>query len=182
MRVSVPVLTALAIAFILLAATPAPAKAQGPGGLYGDTLVVATTAVLDPDPLNVSPVNAVLHPLVYDSLGVPSASTLVPEPWLATSWDVNLTASSVTFHLRANAKFADASALTADAVVASYQRYSSAGIVTGFSVSAPDVTTAVFTFTRGGGDFLGKWVTLPVARWIASYRASAGKRRASACE
>src|SRR3989454_798801 len=162
-RVSVPVLTALAIAFILLAATPAPAKAQGPGGLYGDTLVVATTAVLDPDPLNVSPVNAVLHPLVYDSLGVPSASTLVPEPWLATSWDVNLTASSVTFHLRANAKFADASALTADAVVASYQRYSSAGVITGFSVSAPDLTTAVFTFSRGGGDFLGKWVTLPIA-------------------
>ena len=162
-RVGVPVLTALAITFILLALAPAPARAQGPGGLYGDTLVVATTSVLDPNPLNVSPENAVLHSLMYDSLAAPSRSTLVPEPWLATSWDVNLTASSVTFHLRGNAKFADASALTADAVVASYQRYSSAGIVTGFSVSAPDETTAVFTFTRGGGDFLAKWITLPIA-------------------
>ena len=42
-RVSVPVLTALAMAFILLAMAPVPARAQGPGGLYGDTLVVATT-------------------------------------------------------------------------------------------------------------------------------------------
>src|SRR5207245_3910468 len=78
MRVSVPVLTALAMAFILLAMAPVPARAQGPGGLYGDTLVVATTAVLDSDPLNVSPENGVLHSLVYDSLAVPSASTLVP--------------------------------------------------------------------------------------------------------
>jgi peptide/nickel transport system substrate-binding protein len=162
-RVRLPLLTALAAAVLLLALAPAPAAAQGPGGLYGDTLVVATTSVLDPNPLNRSPANAVLHSLVYDSLAVPSAATLVPGPWLASSWDVNLTAGSVTFHIQSNARFADGSALTADAVVASYQRYVIAGVVTGFSVSAPDATTAVFSFTRGGGDFLGKWVTLPIA-------------------
>jgi len=162
-RVRLPWLTALAAAVLLLALAPAPAAAQGPGGLYGDTLVVATTSVLDPDPMNTNPANRVLHSLAYDSLAVPSATTLVPGPWLASSWDVNLTAGSVTFHIRPNARFADGSALTADAVVASYQRYATAGIVTGFSVSAPDSTTAVFLFTRGGGDFLGKWVSLPIA-------------------
>ena len=162
-RVRLSLLTALAAVVLLLSIAPAPARAQGPGGLYGDTLVIATTSALDPNPLNTSPENAVLHALVYDSLAVPSAATLVPAPWLATGWDVNRTAGSVTFHLRANAKFADGSALTADAVVASYQRYVTAGIVSGLSVSAPDPTTAVFTFTRGGGDFMGKWVTLPIA-------------------
>ena len=162
-RVRLSLLTALAAVVLLLSIAPAPARAQGPGGLYGDTLVIATTSALDPNPLNTSPENAVLHALVYDSLAVPSAATLVPAPWLATGWDVNRTAGSVTFHLRANAKFADGSALTADAVVASYQRYVTAGIVSGLSVSAPDPTTAVFTFIRGGGDFMGKWVALPIA-------------------
>ncbi|GEM_PF-3332598 len=169
-----PLLTALAAAVLLLSVAPSPAIAQGPGGLYGDTAVVATTSVLDPNPLNRSAANAVLHSLVYDSLGVPSATTLLPGPWLASSWDVNLTARSVTFHIRGNAKFADGSALTADAVVASYQRYSTALIVTGFFVSAPNAATAVFSFTSGGGDFLGKWVTLPIA-----YTGSTGPAKAS---
>src|SRR5438034_3676834 len=163
MRVSLSLLTAFAAVVLLSSIAPTPARAQGPGGLYGDTLVIATTSALDPNPLNKSPENAVLHALVYDSLAVPSPATLVPAPWLATGWEVNLTAGSVTFHLRGNAKFADGSALTADAVVASYQRYATAGIVTGFSVSAPNAATAVFTFTQGGGDFLGEWVTLPIA-------------------
>src|SRR5437773_2112435 len=162
-RVRLTLLTALAAAVVLLSLAPPPAAAQSPGGLYGDTLVVATTSVLDSNPLNTSPANRILHSLVYDSLAVPSTTTLVPEPWLASSWDVNLTARSVTFHIRPNARFADGSALTADAVVASYQRYATAGIVTGFSVSAPNAATAVFTFTQGGGDFLGEWVTLPIA-------------------
>src|SRR5207249_1149634 len=71
-------------------------------------------------------------------------------------------------------KFADGTALTADAVVASYQRYLTAGFVSGFAVSSPDSTTAVFSFSRGGGDFLGKWVALPIA-----YAGSTGPAKAS---
>jgi len=160
-RFGLPLVLALAILLLLL--LPAPAAAQGSGGLYGETLVVSVPTVLDPDPLNMDPANAVLHALVYDALARPSPTTLVPEPWLATGWDVNLTAGTVTFHVRSDAKWADGAALTAAHVAASYQRYVDAGILSGFAVTAPDDTTAVFAFTRGGGDFLGKWVTLPIA-------------------
>src|SRR5437867_3360367 len=159
-----PLFAAVAAAVLLLGLAPAPARAQGPGGLYGGTLVVATTAVLDPDPLNLAPENAVLHSLIYDSLAVPSATALVPEPWLATRWTVNLSAQTVTFTILPNAKFADGTTpLTADAVTASFQRYLNAGLLSGYTVATVDLTTARFTFTRGGGDFLGKWVTLPIA-------------------
>ncbi len=155
---------AVAAAFLVVAFVPAPAGAAGPGGLYGGTVVVATTWALDPNPLNLSPRNEPLHSLLYDSLARPSPTTLVPEPWLATSKpDVNLTANTLTFHIRANAKWADGTPLTASDVNASYRRYLSATLVSGFSVIAPDPTTAVFTFTKSGGDFLGKWVTLPIA-------------------
>ena len=158
-----PLYAAIAAAVLLLGLAPAPARAQGPGGLYGGTLVVATTAVLDPDPLNLAPGNAVLHSLLYDSLAIPSSATLVPAPWLALDWAVNLSARSVTFHVRPNAKFADGTALAAAAVSASYQRYLNAGLLTGFTVAVVDPTTVAFTFSSGGGDFLGKWVALPIA-------------------
>src|SRR3990172_11914876 len=96
----------LALAILLLPLLPAPAAAQGPGGLYGETLIVSVPAVLDPDPLNMDPANAVLHALLYDALGRPSPTTLVPEPWLATGWGVNLTAGTVTFHIRPGAEWA----------------------------------------------------------------------------
>src|SRR3990172_1644430 len=160
-RSGLPLVLALAILLLLL--LPAPAAAQGPGGLYGETLVVSVPTVLDPDPLNMDPANPVLPALLYDALARPSPTTLVPEPWLATGWDVNLTAGTVTFHIRPGAKWPDGTPLTAAHVAASYQRYVDAGILSGFAVTAPDDTTAVFAFTRGGGDFLGKWVTLPIA-------------------
>lgn len=157
----------LALAVLLLPFLPAPAAAQDPGGLYGDTLVVSVPATLDPDPLNMDPTNAVLHSLLYDALARPRASTCVltcePEPWLAMSWDVNLSANSVTFHIRPEAKWADGIPLTASHVAASYQRYVTALLLSGLTVSAPDPTTVVIQFTRGGGDFLGKWVALPIA-------------------
>ena len=158
---------AIMIAFLAVAFVPAPARAAGPGGLYGGTAIVATTFVLDPDPLNLNPQNEPLHSLIYDSLGRASPTTLVPEPWLAESWDVNTTARTVTFHIRANAKWADGTALTAGAVNASYHRYLAASLLSGFDVIAPDAATAVFDFSipggKGGGDFMGKWVTLPIA-------------------
>src|SRR5437867_4308638 len=177
-----PLYAAIAAAVLLLSLAPAPARAQGPGGLYGGTLVVATTAVLDPDPLNLAPGNAVLHSLLYDSLAIPSSATLVPAPWLALDWAVNLSARSVTFHVRPNAKFADGTALAAAAVSASYQRYLNAGLLTGFTVAVVDPTTVAFTFSSGGSDFLGKWVALPIAFATVTGTAKASGLDAATCD
>src|SRR5437867_2046966 len=99
-----PLYAAIAAAVLLLGLAPAPARAQGPGGLYGGTLVVATTAVLDPDPLNLAPGDAVPHSLNYDPPPVPAATAPVPEPRPATRRTANLSAQTGTFPTRPNAK------------------------------------------------------------------------------
>src|SRR5208282_4089043 len=58
---------------------------------------------------------------LYDGLAnVDPKGNLVPE--LASGWDVSPDASSVTFHLRADAKFQDGSPVEAEDVVYSVER------------------------------------------------------------
>ncbi|TLZ58953.1 MAG: hypothetical protein E6K13_10420, partial [Methanobacteriota archaeon] len=57
-------LTAVSAIVLLLSILSGGASAQGPGGLYGGTLIVGTTSALGADPLNLAPENAVLHSLL----------------------------------------------------------------------------------------------------------------------
>jgi peptide/nickel transport system substrate-binding protein len=134
---------------------------------------------------------------LYDGLAnVDGKGNLVPE--LAESWDVSLDATSVTFHLRKDAKFQDGSPVTADDVVYSIERLLKinlgpanlfAGVLKPGSVTAIDPVTVKFMLAKTFSPFLA---TVPAIRvlnsklvkanagaddgqtWLASHTASAG--------
>jgi peptide/nickel transport system substrate-binding protein len=64
---------------------------------------------------------------IYDPLVWPDEATSTLKPWLAASWSANADATSHTFTIRPNVKFHDGSALDADAVVLSLNRYRAIG-------------------------------------------------------
>ena len=134
---------------------------------------------------------------LYDGLAnVNSQGNLTPE--LASSWDVSPDATSVTFHLRKDAKFQDGSPVTADDVVYSVERLLKinlgpsnlfAGVLKPGSVTALDPQTVKFSLSKTFSPFLA---TVPAIRilnsklvkanagsddgqaWLATHTASAG--------
>ena len=134
---------------------------------------------------------------LYDGLAnVDPQGALVPE--LASSWEVSPDATSVTFHLRKDAKFQDGSPLTADDVVYSVERLLKinlgpanlfAGVLKPGSVTAVDPLTVKFALAKTFSPFLS---TVPAIRvlnsklvkanagaddgqtWLATHTASAG--------
>ena len=134
---------------------------------------------------------------LYDGLAnVDPKGNLVPE--LASSWDVSLDASSVTFHLRPDAKFQDGSPVEAEDVVYSVDRLLRinqgpanlfAGVLKPGSVVAVDAKTVKFNLSKTFSPFLA---TVPAIRivnsklvkanagaddgqtWLATHVASAG--------
>jgi peptide/nickel transport system substrate-binding protein len=134
---------------------------------------------------------------LYDGLAnVDPQGNLVPE--LAESWEVSPDATSVTFHLRKDAKFQDGSPVEADDVVYSVNRLlkinqGPANLFTGVlkpdSVVAVDPHTVKFTLSKTFSPFLS---TVPAIRilnsklvkantgaddgqtWLATNTASAG--------
>ncbi|ACQ81691.1 extracellular solute-binding protein family 5 [Beutenbergia cavernae DSM 12333] len=80
---------------------------------------------------------------------------------LAESWESNDDASVWTFALRAGVTYSDGSPVTADDVVASFERVLAAegplaGNFGGYTVAAPDDATVVFTSPTPDAAFLGK--------------------------
>jgi peptide/nickel transport system substrate-binding protein len=134
---------------------------------------------------------------LYDGLAnVDPKGNLVPE--LATSWDVSPDASSVTFHLRPDAKFQDGTPVEAEDVVYSVDRLLKinqgpanlfAGVLKPGSVVAVDAKTVKFNLSKTFSPFLA---TVPAIRivnsklvkanagaddgqaWLATHVASAG--------
>ena len=134
---------------------------------------------------------------LYDGLAnVDPKGNLVPE--LASSWDVSPDASSVTFHLRPDAKFQDGSPVEAEDVVYSVDRLLRinqgpanlfAGVLKPGSVVAVDAKTVKFSLLKTFSPFLA---TVPAIRivnsklvkanagaddgqaWLATHVASAG--------
>ncbi len=134
---------------------------------------------------------------LYDGLtNVDPQGALIPE--LASSWDVSPDATSVTFHLRKDAKFQDGSPVTADDVVYSVERLLKinlgpanlfAGVLKPGSVTAVDPLTVKFSLAKTFSPFLS---TVPAIRilnsklvkanagaddgqtWLATHTASAG--------
>ena len=118
---------------------------------------------------------------LYDGLAnVDAKGNLVPE--LAESWDVSPDATSVTFHIRADAKFQDGSPVQADDVVYSVERLLKinqgpanlfAGVLKAGSVEAIDTKTVKFTLSKTFSPFLA---TVPAIRILNSklVKANAG--------
>jgi peptide/nickel transport system substrate-binding protein len=110
---------------------------------------------------------------LYDGLiTVDASGNLVPE--LAESWVVADDASSVTFTLRADARFADGTPVTAADVVYSFERLLRinqgpanlyAGVVESGNVVAVDERTVTFTLSRTFSPFMA---TVPALRIVNS--------------
>jgi peptide/nickel transport system substrate-binding protein len=110
---------------------------------------------------------------LYDGLvNVDPTGALVPE--LAEAWDVSPDATSVTFHLRADAKFQDGSPVEAADVVYSVERLLKinqgpanlfAGVLKSGSVAAVDAKTVKFTLSKTFSPFLA---TVPAIRIVNS--------------
>lgn len=110
---------------------------------------------------------------LYDGLvNVDPAGALVPE--LAEKWEVSPDATSVTFHLRADAKFQDGSPVEAADVVYSVERLLKinqgpanlfAGVLKSGSVAAVDAKTVKFTLSKTFSPFLA---TVPAIRIVNS--------------
>jgi peptide/nickel transport system substrate-binding protein len=134
---------------------------------------------------------------LYDGLAnVDSKGNLVPE--LAEKWEVSPDATSVTFHLRPDAKFQDGTPVQAEDVVYSVERLLKinqgpanlfAGVLKPGSVTAVDPHTVKFSLAKTFSPFLS---TVPAIRvlnsklvkenagtddgqtWLATHTASAG--------
>jgi peptide/nickel transport system substrate-binding protein len=118
---------------------------------------------------------------LYDGLAnVDSKGALVPE--LAEKWEVSPDATSVTFHLRPDAKFQDGSPVQAEDVVYSVERLLKinqgpanlfAGVLKPGSVEAIDAKTVKFNLSKTFSPFLA---TVPAIRIVNSQvvKANAG--------
>lgn len=98
--------------------------------------------------------------LVYETLVVEQPDGRIA-PMLATSWTVSADELTYTFRLRSGIRFHNGSPLTADDVVASFERLSSKGIPYAkdrfpnlASVRAADASTVVFQLRRKDSSFL----------------------------
>lgn len=90
--------------------------------------------------------------------------TLEFEPWIATSWEVNDTATEYTFHLRDDVTFSDGTPLDAAAVAKNFDLYGKGDPARGLPVSEAinnydhsevlDATTVRFHFTAPSPGFL----------------------------
>ena len=168
-------LTTLTLGVSLLALCPAVAATR--------TVTVNTVQIFGSiDPAKISDYTDYMASTnLYDGLvDVDPKGALVPE--LASSWDVSPDATSVTFHIRPDAKFQDGSPVEAADVVYSVERLLKinqgpanlfAGVLKPGSVEAVDAKTVKFTLLKTFSPFLA---TVPAIRILNSklVKANAG--------
>lgn len=106
---------------------------------------------------------------LFDSLVDQDPATGRIQPWLATSWKVDATATHFTFHLRQGVTFSDGTALTAQVVKANFD-----DILTNRAKLNPGILPAVQDLT--GAQATGaSTVTLSFAKPHASFLVEASK-------
>ena len=152
---------ALLAAALLLPLVPAPSTASHVGGMYGDALRIALQAPVDLNPLLFAS-NRLAQQVAYESL-VRLGTDQLPRPWLATAWRPNPADSTIEMDLRTATWPDTGAAITPQDVAWSFQQHLMGGTAAGFTVAVLDANTVEFTFTSGGGDFLGNAATLPIA-------------------
>jgi len=142
-----------------------PANAAPLGGEYGGEVNVAilSSSALDLTPTTTDVEGQKIVDLVYDSLARVMPDTLNVEPWMADSWVVNNTASTITVTLKNGIMWHDGTALVAGDIV---DVYSGAAGVT--SVTASDDHTLVFHLSALDASFFSHVLTLPVYKAAGS--------------
>ena len=159
------------------------ALALSPTFAAGHTVTVNTVQIFGTiDPAKISDYTDYMASAnLYDGLAnVDPDGNLVPE--LAEKWDVSPDATSVTFHIRPDAKFQDGSPVEAEDVVYSVERLLKinqgpanlfAGVLKPGSVEAIDPKTVKFTLLKTFSPFLA---TVPAIRIVNSkiVKANAG--------
>lgn len=151
----------LFVAIALLApALPGPAGASHVGGLYGGDLRVALEGSVSLDPIAFAE-NRIVQELVYESL-VRTGMDQRAVRSLASAWSADVPGGTMTVDLRA-AQWEDGAPITAHDVAWSFLQHLTGGTADGLSAAALDGDTVRFSFTFGGGDFLGSAATLPIA-------------------
>ena len=138
------------------------AQALPLGGEYGGDFRIGTVGSLTVSPQPGASGSALLWELTYDSLARLDPNTREPVPWLASSWEGNDSTNAVQVTVRTDATWSDGTPVTGADVVATFQRYSSSGFLSGFTVGAVG-NVVTFTFTANGGDFLTQGLTAPIA-------------------
>lgn len=130
-----------------------PVSAGDSSSLDGGSISVAVVGPVSVDPASTGPSNQTLHELIYDALARKSPDTLLPQPWLASSWDIDENLETITFHVRPEAKWEDGRTLDANDVVLNFGGYA-------VSNSSGNV---VFNFGLGGGGrFLDEGIYRPI--------------------
>jgi peptide/nickel transport system substrate-binding protein len=157
---------ALAALVVALACTPRPER--GPdtnevrAGLYSDPQSVSLLGGRDRT-------SEIIGRLVTDSL-VQYDSSLILQPRLASSWEIDQEGRRVTFHLRSGVLWHDGTPLTADDVLFSVAKArdpasQAPSFLTQFEdlvdIHAPDPMTVEATYSKAYADFLEGW-TLPI--------------------
>ncbi|MFQ6128559.1 MAG: ABC transporter substrate-binding protein [Thermoplasmata archaeon] len=157
------VLLALFLAFTWsLAPEIPPANAEeGPlGGLYGGDFVVAVdqNAVFDLDPSgNPDETSRHIIDLLYDSLARIDSETLLPVPWVASSWTVNEANETVLVRLRTDVTWHDGGQVTADDVLYTYQT------AYGVDYSVNKISENEILFDLSGTDQDGIFLTMDLS-------------------
>ena len=161
MGISLPVLSMLAGAFGAEILTPRPARAAGnPGGTVRVGMTVPTAAI---DPVTIDDQSLVLPQQTGEFLAF-SDPHLKLHPVLAESWSPNKDGSVWSFKLRKDVKFHNGKALSADDVVATFDRLSDpkgdsnalsvfGGVLTKGGTTKVDDYTVAFHLEAPNGNF-----------------------------
>lgn len=103
---------------------------------------------------------------LFEGLVELDGKTLAPVPGVAERWEISDEGRTVTFHLRADAKWSDGSALTAEDFVASYRRLLTPSLAAGYAYLLDPVVNAA-AFRRGEiANFAQVGIAAPDARTL----------------
>lgn len=141
-------------------ASPAQAAPADTGGAVTRALTSEPTS-LDPHGAATSGQNVIL-PYLFDTL-VYRDSDNTYKPYLAESWEQTPDGKAITFKLRKDVKFTDGTAMNADAVVFTFERFKklgaknpvAGGVLAIDTIKALDPLTVRFTFKKPTTTFLG---------------------------
>ena len=119
-------LLSVLLAMLLVASCSRPSDTDGSDGGGGEDKVVEIGATVEPAGMDMITVDGAGTPFVllynvYETL-VKMGEDREVQPLLATEWQISDDRLTYTFNLDPQAKFADGSPVTSDAVVKSFQR------------------------------------------------------------
>jgi peptide/nickel transport system substrate-binding protein len=140
-------------------APPATAEEEPLGGLYGGDFAVAVpqTAVFSLDPTgSLDETSRRITDMIYDPLARIHPDTLLPVPWVASSWTIDELNETVLVTLRGDVTWHDGTPVDADDVVFTYS-----GIYPASKISSTEVSFDLSS-TDQDGRFFTEGLTLPL--------------------